>query len=223
MDPAGLTSPNNASLNDSLATNGSSFLPEDAANLSFVASSAPPPLPLWRNSTHFRYTHSLPLLDEQLLENRLGYFSFYGIILPILTVLGCLGNMVVFFVFHHPEMRCLSSMFISAILVSDTFYLIGITVVMSPKSWLAHLQYNADDPMFWTLLDHTQRLFLGMYPITEMAQCLVVWYTMALTIEQYMVYYHPIRLWKYSTRDKGLQVCRQFVGRMSQCVTLKII
>ena len=152
------------------------------------------------------YTNKLPLLDEELLENRLGYFSFYGIVLPILTVFGCLGNMVVFFVFHHPEMRCLSSMFLSAILVSDTFYLIGITVVMSPKSWLAHLQYNADDPMFWTLLDHTQRLFLGMYPISEMAQCLVVWYTIALTIEQYMVYYHPIKLWKYSTRDKGLQV-----------------
>ena len=175
-------------------------------NITTTTTVAPDILPAWRNSAHFPPNTQLPRLDQELLENRMAFFSFYGVLLPIMTILGCLGNIVTFFVFHHPEMRCLSTMFISAILVSDTFFLIGVTVVMSPRAWVAHVHYYPDNPTFWTILDHSEKLFLGMYPITEMAQCLVVWYTVALAIEQYFVFYHPVKLWKYSTRDKGLQV-----------------
>lgn len=74
-------------------------------------------------------------------------------------------------------------------------YLLGSALLLSPKAWLAHL-HTEDIAWFWEHLETSQYVFLAVYPICEVAQCLVGWYSLAVAWEKYMVLFHTSTIWR---------------------------
>ncbi len=138
------------------------------------------------------------------------YFMFFGATLPVLVALGLCGDVAVFAILHHREMRGLCTLFLNCILLSDVLYLLCVVLIHTPKAYIATF-FTVEDcakgnPDFWASVEYAQRIFVGAFPVSELAQCLVVWFTTTLIFEQYAVLKHPESSEKWSGGETGLKI-----------------
>ena len=111
----------------------------------------------------FQYEDSLYQIDYVTIGAG-GYelHVIYGVVLPVFVCFGVVCNLVTVSTFRHVNFRCLSTLFVSALLLADTVFLITFVLSTAPSSYLrAWYQHVLPDPTsYWPLLAITQVIVL---------------------------------------------------------------
>ncbi|KAL8599395.1 hypothetical protein ACOMHN_064945 [Nucella lapillus] len=110
--------------------------------------------------------------------------------LPIIIVIGLVGNIASFLVFLSRDLRKLSSsVYVIAVLTSDTGLLVGLLFV-----WLEVLGIR---------LNHAEGACQFLVFLTYACSFLSVWYTVCITAENYIAICHPTRVRTLCTRKRA--------------------
>lgn len=118
----------------------------------------------------------------------LNFLNLY--ITPFIIAIGLIGNIISFLVFSMTHLKRLSSsIYLAALSVADTGFLLSLTVV-----WLSRI----DVPIF-----HSQIWCQLTIYMTHFFSFLSVWFVVSFTAERYIIVYHPLRKDSYCTRRKA--------------------
>lgn len=131
-----------------------------------------------------QFTSDVPLdYDDSTkgsIENLIiGFLRSY--VNPLISTVGIIGNLISIWVFSAKGLRKLSSsVYVQAVLVSDTFFLVTILAV-----WLESFNYMAM---------HVNGICQGNIYLSYVSSFLSVWYVVCITIENYITICHPLKL-----------------------------
>ncbi|GAB1606512.1 neurotensin receptor type 1-like [Argonauta hians] len=130
---------------------------------------------------------------------------------PLISTVGIIGNLISIWVFSAKGLRRLSSsVYVQAVLVSDTFFLITILAV-----WLESFNYMAL---------HFDGICQGNVYLSYVSSFLSVWYVVCITIENYITICHPLKLKTVCTfkRARITTVVFAFAGLITFLVIIPI-
>ncbi|XP_041361208.1 neuropeptides capa receptor-like [Gigantopelta aegis] len=139
----------------------------------------------WKNTTHL-------WLAEDILIQKIGTV-LYTYILPVIVGSGFIGNSLSIWVFFRKSLRKLSSsVYVLAVLVSDTGFLVSLLFV-----WLEVLGYY---------LNHAQGVCQVLVYLTYVCSFLSVWYMVCVTVENFITICHPTHVQIMCTRARATTV-----------------
>ncbi|ELU15875.1 hypothetical protein CAPTEDRAFT_195987 [Capitella teleta] len=114
--------------------------------------------------------------------------TYFGIGIPAIACIGFVANVFTFSAHLHPDFRSLSTLFLNANLVTDSVLLLSCCSIIAPKFWLHQFYQNLNYSHFWAALRAAQTTHIVGYPIFLITKCLSQLFTMAIIIEQWLVY-----------------------------------
>ncbi|RUS80918.1 hypothetical protein EGW08_011330, partial [Elysia chlorotica] len=138
-------------------------------------------------------TDEIELLKLERDAGRIGnILSIY--VLPCIVLPGILLNGVSCLVFTSSDLKKLSSsVYIFALLVSDTGVLLGLFIV-----WLEAVDFK---------INHVNGVCQGLVFSTYTFSFLSVWYVVCVTVENYITICHPCRIKTMCTRRRATVTC----------------
>ena len=146
--------------------------------------------------------------DEYMTANiskdtALWQFICWGVILPVIALLGLIGNALTMVVLWRKEMKSNTILYMRGLAVSDTGILITATFALTPFACANYLQNNAlryfnDNiyPIVYTPVN---------YVVMTMQAC-NVWITVSVSVERYVAICHPFNASRLCTSRKTLIV-----------------
>ena len=137
----------------------------------------------------------------------LDFLNLY--VTPFIIVIGLIGNIISFLVFSMTHLRRLSSsIYLAALSMADTGFLLSLTVV-----WLSHVNVPIFQNQIWCQLT--------VY-ITHIFNFLSVWFVVSFTAERYIIVYHPLRKDTHCTKRKAKIVISSliFIALILYCWTV---
>uniref|UniRef100_A0A182WM51 G-protein coupled receptors family 1 profile domain-containing protein n=1 Tax=Anopheles minimus TaxID=112268 RepID=A0A182WM51_9DIPT len=140
------------------------------------------------------------LTETELVMELIGNFlNFYY--MPLLVVVGSIGNILSVLVFFNTKLKKLSSSYyLAALGISDTCYLVGLFV-----TWLSFFQVHI----------YTREPYCQLFTYTSgVSSFLSVWYVVAFTFERFIVVRYPLKRQSWCTvrRAKTIIACLTMVG-----------
>ncbi|KAH3863616.1 hypothetical protein DPMN_026604 [Dreissena polymorpha] len=118
-------------------------------------------------------------------------FVFWGIIIPIIGVIGFIGNLLTIIVLFRIEMKSTTMYFLRVLVVTDTGIIIGCILGLSIISITQLYPQNPEMHYF------THVIYPYMYTpvnyIVMTLQFINVWVTVAVSIERYIAICHPFK------------------------------
>uniref|UniRef100_A0A182PBB5 G-protein coupled receptors family 1 profile domain-containing protein n=1 Tax=Anopheles epiroticus TaxID=199890 RepID=A0A182PBB5_9DIPT len=143
---------------------------------------------------------ALNLTETEVVMELIGnYLNFYY--MPLLVVVGSIGNILSVLVFFNTKLKKLSSSYyLAALGISDTCYLVGLFV-----TWLSFFQVHI----------YTREPFCQLFTYTSgVSSFLSVWYVVAFTFERFIVVRYPLKRQSWCTvrRAKTIIACLTMVG-----------
>lgn len=113
-------------------------------------------------------------------------FIFWGIIMPIISVIGFFGNILTIIVLFRREMKSTTVYFLRTLVVTDTGIIVGAIMGLSV---ISITQLN---PKMWLFTDVIYpHIFTPTNYIVMTLQMLNVWTTVAVSVERYIAICHP--------------------------------
>ena len=140
---------------------------------------------------HQQYRGSEPGGDDDT-DPRYMFFAVFGVILPILVILGCIGNLSAFVVLQHSKLRNPHTVYLSALFLIETAYLVCAMVTESPFTWYMYNKHDFDSA-YNDYLETLQAIWIHANTALLICNCLVIWLSLAMVAEQYMLMFHPLR------------------------------
>lgn len=120
-----------------------------------------------------------------------------GIILPIISVLGIIGNILTMMVLWRKEMQSTTILFLCALVLTDTGIIIVACVALTPYT------ISLFHPELWYYKDVIYpNLYTAVFFLIMGIQQCNVWITVAVSVERYISICHPFRAQKICTRRK---------------------
>ncbi|EAA10464.2 AGAP005001-PB [Anopheles gambiae str. PEST] len=143
---------------------------------------------------------ALNLTETEVVMELIGNFlNFYY--MPLLVVVGSIGNILSVLVFFNTKLKKLSSSYyLAALGISDTCYLVGLFV-----TWLSFFQVHI----------YTREPYCQLFTYTSgVSSFLSVWYVVAFTFERFIVVRYPLKRQSWCTvrRAKTIIACLTMVG-----------
>ncbi|XP_035906829.1 neuropeptides capa receptor-like isoform X1 [Anopheles stephensi] len=143
---------------------------------------------------------ALNLTETEVIMELIGNFlNFYY--MPLLVVVGSIGNILSVLVFFNTKLKKLSSSYyLAALGISDTCYLVGLFV-----TWLSFFQVHI----------YTREPYCQLFTYTSgVSSFLSVWYVVAFTFERFIVVRYPLKRQSWCTvrRAKTIIACLTMVG-----------
>jgi hypothetical protein len=139
--------------------------------------------------------------DQYLDDSGSIYLQFvcWGIIIPIISVFGIVGNVLTMIVLWRREMISTSIYFLRALVVTDMIIIIVAVVVLTPFSLAIYtngMHYFQDVvyPNIYTAFN-----FLVM----TVQQC-NVWFTVSMALERYISICHPFQAPRFYTKRRAI-------------------
>ena len=124
-------------------------------------------------------------------------YVFNGILLPILSVFGILGNALTMAVLWRREMHSSTIIFMRGLVVTDTGIIIVACVAMAPYT----LSFYHPELKYFTDVIYPNIYTPCTFLIMTIQQC-NVWITVSTSIERYIAICHPFRASKWISKRK---------------------
>ena len=126
--------------------------------------------------------------DKQQLDTERLMFVFWGIFIPIIALIGIVGNTLTILVLWRREMKSTTIYFLRTLVVTDMGIIFGGTLGLSV---IAITQTN---PSMWRFNDVVYpHIFTPTNYIVMTLQMINVWVTVAVSVERYIAICHPFR------------------------------
>jgi hypothetical protein len=126
-------------------------------------------------------------------------FYFWGIIMPIISGAGLVGNILTMIVLFRKEMQSTTVYFLRTLVVTDTGIIIGATLGLSV------LAITQRDPHLWYFTHIIfPRIYMPVNYSVMTLQFLNVWTTVAVSVERYIAICHPFSHFKICKRRNAL-------------------
>ena len=125
-------------------------------------------------------------------------FAFWGIIIPIISVVGFFGNLLTIIVLFRREMQSTTIYFLRTLVVTDTAIIIGGVVGLSV------IAITQRDPSMWLFTDVIYpHIYTPINYIVMALQMINVWVTVAVAVERYIAICHPFKSVKICTKKNA--------------------
>ncbi len=108
------------------------------------------------------------------------FAEFYGIILPLITIIGTICNILCIAVFQVRHMRSSSTTYLTALSLADIMVLVTFSLLYSPRSWIWITR--GEDPDFYHPFPE---IYIRSSPLVSVSMVLVIIYTLEATMDQY--------------------------------------
>ena len=139
--------------------------------------------------------------DQQQQDTKQLMFVFWGIFIPIIALIGIIGNTLTILVLWRREMKSTTIYFLRTLVVTDMGIIFGGTLGLSI---IAITQTN---PAMWRFNDVVYpHIFTPTNYIVMTLQMINVWVTVAVTVERYIAICHPFRSVKFLKKRNALIV-----------------
>ncbi|KAK7111290.1 FMRFamide peptide receptor frpr-18-like [Littorina saxatilis] len=139
-------------------------------------------------------------VDREIL---LWQFVCWGIFLPIVALVGLVGNVITIVVLWRKEMQSTTILYMRGLVITDTGILLTAVIVLTPFSCAVYLSNDS-------LLYFLDNIYPVIYtPINYMVMTLQtcnVWITVSVSVERYIAICHPFRAARLCTRRKTVVV-----------------
>ncbi|KAL8600627.1 hypothetical protein ACOMHN_030283 [Nucella lapillus] len=136
-------------------------------------------------------------------DTLLWQFICWGIFLPILALVGLVGNALTIVVLWRKEMQSTTILYLRALVITDTGILLTAAIVLTPFACANYLhnealKYFSENiyPIIYTPIN---------YSVMTLQAC-NVWITVSVSVERYIAICHPFRASRLCTRRKTLIV-----------------
>ncbi|XP_005091021.1 FMRFamide receptor [Aplysia californica] len=140
--------------------------------------------------------------DETSEETTLILFIFWGIFLPMIALVGLVGNILTIIVLWRREMHSTTILYLRGLVLTDTGILIGSVITLTPISCANYLRGDLD---FFKDRVYPMYYSPGYYIIMALQQA-NVWITVSVSMERYIAICHPFRAARLITRRKTILV-----------------
>lgn len=136
--------------------------------------------------------------DDGVNTRRL-MFIFWGIIVPIIGVIGFIGNILTIIVLFRREMKSTTVYFLRTLVVTDTGIIVGCILGLSV---ISITQLN---PRMWLFTDVIYPyIYTPTNYIVMTLQMINVWVTVAVSVERYIAICHPFKSVKICNKKNAL-------------------
>ena len=126
--------------------------------------------------------------DSQEQDTKQLMFIFWGILIPIIALVGIIGNSLTIMVLWRREMKSTTIYFLRTLVITDMGIIIGGVLGLSI---IAITQSNPD---MWRFNDIVYpHIFTATNYMVMTLQMINVWVTVAVTVERYIAICHPFR------------------------------
>lgn len=136
-------------------------------------------------------------------DTLLWQFICWGIFLPVVVLVGLVGNALTMVVLWRKEMQSTTILYMRGLVVTDTGILLSAVVVLTPFACANYLHNDA-------LMYFSENIYPIIYtPINFTVMTLQscnVWITVSVSVERYIAICHPFRAARLCTRRKTLVV-----------------
>ncbi|XP_052768148.1 FMRFamide receptor-like [Mya arenaria] len=128
-------------------------------------------------------------------------FIFWGVIVPIIGVIGFIGNILTIVVLFRREMKSTTVYFLRTLVVTDTGIIVGCILGLSI---ISITQLNPD---MWRFTDVVYpHIYTPINYIVMTLQFINVWVTVAVSVERYIAICHPFRAVKFCNKKNAFLV-----------------
>lgn len=136
-------------------------------------------------------------------ETMLWQFICWGIFLPIVVLVGLVGNALTIVVLWRKEMQSTTILYMRGLVITDTGILLSAVVVLTPFACANYLHNDA-------LMYFSENIYPIIYTPINYAvmtlQACNVWITVSVSVERYIAICHPFRAARLCTRRKTIVV-----------------
>ncbi|XP_076458304.1 FMRFamide receptor-like [Babylonia areolata] len=136
-------------------------------------------------------------------DTLLWQFICWGIFLPVVALVGLVGNALTIVVLWRKEMQSTTILYLRALVITDTGILLSAAIVLTPFACANYLHNEA-------LRYFSENIYPVIYtPINYIVMTLQacnVWITVSVSVERYIAICHPFRATRLCTRRKTLIV-----------------
>lgn len=141
-------------------------------------------------------------LQDGMSEATLLQFVSWGIVLPIITVFGIIGNILTMIVLWRKEMQSTTILFLRALVVTDTAIIIVAFIALTP--FIIAIYQCPDECPDTSMGYFKDVIYPNIYtPINFLAmaiQQINVWITVFVSTERYIAICHPFRAVGFCTK-----------------------
>nr|KAG5703179.1 hypothetical protein BaRGS_027344 [Batillaria attramentaria] len=130
-------------------------------------------------------------------------FVCWAILLPIVALIGLIGNLLTIVVLWRREMQSTTILYLRALVITDTGILLSAVIVLTPYSCANYL--SNDNLKYFSEIVYPV-LHTPMNYIVMTLQSCNVWVTVSVSVERYIAICHPFRAVRLCTRKKTMIV-----------------
>ena len=144
-------------------------------------------MPIHELNLKVNLTYGNDYLQDNGSVNQL-MFVFWGIIIPILGIVGFIGNILTIIVLFRREMKSTTIYFLRTLVVTDTGIIVGAVLGLSV---LSITQLNPD---MWRFTDVIYPvIYMPINYVVMTLQMINVWTTVAVSVERFIAICYPFR------------------------------
>ncbi|XP_014661653.1 PREDICTED: FMRFamide receptor-like [Priapulus caudatus] len=163
------------------------------------------------NSTYGNGSFSDDEREAIIHETRIG-FIISGQLLPIIGVMGVVGNCMSLAILCRREMRSSINLYLSALSVYDTLLIITAILCFAFPAMHMYDQLHAQTNVLAGYVAVYPFMIRYMYPIALFAQTGSVWLTVSVSVERYIAVCHPLKARSMCTMSRAKTVISMVSG-----------